>query len=90
MKLNLRYWPILEYQIMRLQICFKKSRSTNSRSNWSFICGHTEDGNTETENLTNTFILKTIIMEHKISVVIITLNEEIIIECLSRLSLLMK
>jgi hypothetical protein len=59
---------------MRLQICFKKSRSTNSRS-WSFICGHT-DGNTETENLTNTFILKTIIMEHKISVVIITLNEE--------------
>jgi hypothetical protein len=42
----------------------------------SFICGHTEDGNTETENLTNTFILKTIIMEHKISVVIITLNEE--------------
>jgi hypothetical protein len=45
----------------------------------------TEDGNTETENLTNTFILKTIIMEHKISVVIITLNEERIIEkCLSR------
>jgi hypothetical protein len=55
MKLNLRYWPriLSEYQIMRLQICFKKSRSTNSRST-SFICGHTEDGNTETENLTNT------------------------------------
>jgi hypothetical protein len=49
-----------------------------------FICGHTEDGNTETENLTNTFILKTIIMEHKISVVIITLNEERILKSVCR------
>jgi hypothetical protein len=40
---------------MRLQIFFKKVEA-NSRNLVLFV--DTEDGNTETENLTNTFILR--------------------------------